>query len=95
MPTLKNVRHEKFCQGVASGLSHSESYRRICGNNRNTDVHGAERMKRPGVRERVAELQKEHDSKSKLSREEALEWLSNLIRTPIGSVGKDSPLVQA
>ena len=30
-----------------------------------------------------------------MTREEALQWLADLIRTPIGSVGKDSPLVQA
>jgi hypothetical protein len=42
-----------------------------------------------------AELKAQNARKSELSREEALQWLSDLIRTPIGSVGKDSPLVQA
>jgi hypothetical protein len=47
------------------------------------------------VRERIQELQEQNARKSALSREEALQWLADLIRTPIGSVGKDSQLVQA
>ena len=43
----------------------------------------------------ACELQERNAERSELSREEALRWLSDLIRTPIGSVGKDSPLVQA
>ena len=47
------------------------------------------------MKARIAELRAENARKSELSRAEALRWLSDLIRTPIGSVGKDSPLVQA
>ena len=37
---LKNSRHEKFAQGVASGLSGSEAYRQVAGAavRKNSDV---------------------------------------------------------
>ena len=58
-------------------------------------MHSDEWMKARGVEERIRELQEENNRKSELSREEALQWLSDLIRTPIGSVDKDSALAQA
>ena len=47
------------------------------------------------VRERIQELQERNAERSEITRQEALRWLADLIRTPIGSVGKDSALVQA
>ena len=47
------------------------------------------------MKARIAELRAGNARKSELTREEALRWLADLIRTPIGSVGKDSPLVQS
>ena len=94
MPTLKNVRHEVLpgcCEwpeslGVLPTNLWQQKERR-CAWGR---VDETTRRAREGCRaSKGARLE------SKLSREEALEWLSNLIRTPIGSVGKDSPLVQA
>jgi hypothetical protein len=38
---------------------------------------------------------KRNAERSEITRQEALRWLADLIRTPIGSVGKDSALVQA
>ena len=39
MPELTNIRHEKFAQGVASGLTGAEAYRRVAGSNsKNADV---------------------------------------------------------
>jgi hypothetical protein len=34
MPELANIRHEKFAQGVASGLTGAEAYRRVAGRSR-------------------------------------------------------------
>jgi len=95
MPNLASIRHEKFAQGVGSGLSASEAYRRVTGDRKDADVKGDQWMNKPGVKARIGELRRENDRKSELSREDALRWLADLIRTPIGSVGKDSPLVQA
>ena len=62
---------------------------------KNSDANSDDWLNARGVRKRIQELQERNAERSELSREEALRWLSDLIRTPIGSVGKDSPLVQA
>ena len=97
MPVLKNVKHEKFAQLCATGLSRAEAYRRVAGvrAGKNSDANSDDWLNARGVRQRIQELQEQSAKKSELSREEALKWLTDLIQTPIGSVGKDSPLVQA
>jgi hypothetical protein len=97
VPILKNVKHEQFALLCASGLSRAESYRRVAGARagKNSDANSDDWLNARGVRERIRELQEQNAKKSALSREEALRWLTDLIRTPIGSVGKDSALVQA
>jgi hypothetical protein len=76
--------HIRLAQAVASGLNASEVYRQVSGNSKNANVHSDEWMKCRGMAERIAELRAENDRKSELSRDEALQWLSDLIRTPIG-----------
>jgi hypothetical protein len=97
VPVLKNVKHEKFAQLCATGLPRAEAYRRVSGARagKNADANSDDWLNARGVRKRIQELQERNAERSELSREEALRWLSDLIRTPIGSVGKDSPLVQA
>ena len=97
MPILKNVKHEKFAQLCATGLSRAEAYRRAAGARagKNSDANSDDWLNARGVRERIKELQEQSAKKSELSREEALKWLTDLIRTPISAVCKDSPLVQA
>jgi hypothetical protein len=97
VPILKNVKHEQFAQLCATGLSRAESYRKVAGERagKNSDANSDDWLNARGVRERIRELQEQNAKKSALSREEALRWLTDLIRTPIGSVGKESPLVQA
>ena len=95
MAELPSIRHERFAEFVASGATYAEAYRRVSGDCKNTDVKGNQWLNKCGMKARIAELRAENARKSELSRAEALRWLSDLIRTPIGSVGKDSPLVQA
>ena len=97
MPVLKNVKHEKFAQLCATGLSRAEAYRRVAGvrAGKNSDANSDDWLNARGVRKRIQELQERNAERSEITREEALQWLADLIRTPIGSVGKDSPLVQA
>ena len=61
----------------------------------NSDANSDDWLKARGVRERIHELQERNAERSEFTRQEALRWLADLIRTPIGSVGKDSALVQA
>jgi hypothetical protein len=95
MPELSSARHELFAQGVASGLTGSEAYRRAIGKGKNADVHAAEFMARPGIKERIAEIRDAAAEKSELKREEVLKFLADVIRTPAGEVSKSSHLCQS
>ena len=97
MPVLNNVKHEKFAQLCATGLPRAEAYRRVAGvrAGKNSDANSDDWLNARGVRKRIQELQQRNAERSEITREEALQWLADLIRTPIGSVGKDSSLVQA
>ena len=92
---LASIRHERFAQHCAAGATCAEAYRRVTGDCKNTDVKGNQWLNKSGMKARVAELRAENALRSQLTRDEALKWLADLIRTPIGSVGKDSSLVQA
>jgi hypothetical protein len=80
MGPLKNSRHEKFAQAVASGLSGSEAYRQVVGAaaGKNADVIANQLMNQHGVRERIAELKEANSRKATLSREQTIEFLCNV-----------------
>jgi hypothetical protein len=96
MASLKNVRHEKFAQCVASGLSGADAYRQAAEySGKQADGNAANWMNRPGVRERVNELKEANSRKATLSREQTIEFLCNVIKTSAAKVEEDSPLVQS
>jgi hypothetical protein len=96
MASLKNVRHEKFAQCVASGLTGADAYRQVMNyTGKEADGNAANWMKRPGVRERIAELKEANSRKATLSREQTIEFLCNVINTSAAKVEADSPLVQS
>jgi MoxR-like ATPase len=57
--------------------------------------HSDEWMNAGGLQERIAELRRENDRKCTLSREAALQFLTEIANTPIAAVTKDSRLAQA
>ena len=88
MPVLKNVKHEKFAQLCASGLSRSEAYRKAAGARagKNSDANSDDWLNARGVRERIQELQERNSRKSEMTREELLTFYADVIRTPaVGS----------
>jgi hypothetical protein len=94
--SLKNVRHEKFAQCVASGLTGADAYRQVMNyTGKEADGNGANWMNRPGVRERVNELKETNSRKATLTREQAIEFLCNLITASAAKVDMDSSLVQS
>ena len=98
MPKFKNLnqRQALFCQHIAAGLSGVEAFKRVTpGSPRDCDVKAAQMRRKPGVEARIRELMRENDKKSEMSRQEALQWLSAVIRTSPGEVTKSSPLCQA
>jgi hypothetical protein len=95
MPPLANPRHELFAQAVASGKSASEAYRRSGAPGKNADVHAARLMVNDGICKRVAELKEAQSQKSELSRDQAREFLTEVILTPAGKVNEQSRLCQS
>jgi hypothetical protein len=77
MASLKNVRHEKFAQCVASGLSGADAYRQAAEySGKQADGNAANWMKRPGVRECIEELKAESAARCSLSREAYIKSLA-------------------
>jgi Terminase small subunit len=90
---LKNVRHEKFAQCVASGLSGAEAYRQAAEySGKQADGNAANWMKRPGVRERIAELRAESESKCSLSREAYIRSLVEMYEAKPEDAAMTNPL---
>jgi hypothetical protein len=95
MPQLGKLTYEKFATFVASGLSLAESYRRTTGRTRNADVKGSQWQGYTGIKERIEELRQENDKRARLSRDEALRFLSDAIRTPADVVPERSWVIQS
>ena len=76
-------------------MSHAAAYRKVSGNDHSSDCKADQWMKCRGVEERIMELRRENDRKCTLSREAALQFLTEVVNTPIGAVTKDSRLAQA
>ena len=56
MPTLKNIRHERFAQNVVSGLSLSAAYIAAGYKEPGASANGARLLRNENVAARVAEL---------------------------------------
>jgi predicted RNA-binding Zn ribbon-like protein len=99
MPVLRNARHERFCQLLASGKFAMAAYREAAGKKagkpENDHVHSAEWKQRRGVRERIRELIEANSKKSVMNREELMAFYSQVILTPADQVPVGSPVIQA
>ena len=62
MDPLKNMRHEKFCQGIVSGLSQTKAYTAAGYNERGAKQSAGRLLNNADVRSRVSELQQEIES---------------------------------
>jgi hypothetical protein len=92
---LDNVRHEKFAQGVANGLTVSEAYRQAGFSPRGAGQSGEKLLKKTEIRKRVEEIKAESSQECKLSKRQLLDFLVDVIATPAGHVQKDNPLCQS
>jgi len=57
MPVLKNIRHEKFCQGVASGLPAGRAYEKAGYGKKGADQNAARLIRKDKIAARIKELQ--------------------------------------
>ena len=95
MPALSAPKDEAFAQGIASGLSHAEAWRKATGKTNNADVNCDKLLGKAGIKERIAELKEANSAKAALSREQTIEFLCNVISTSAANVEVDSSLVQS
>ena len=98
MDTLKNARHERFAQLLAEGQSQADAYRVVYPASRHwkaDSLHQRASKVHAKVLPRVREMQLAGVSKTILTRNELAAYLSRVIVTPVGEVGRDSPLAQS
>ena len=85
MAELQNARHEKFAQGIASGLSQRKAYRAAFPNAQNwkdttVDNRASELHKTSEVLGRIKELAAQVTSKSIMTIAERKEWLTQVVK---------------
>ena len=93
---LKNARHEKFAQLIASGKTATQAYKQA---GYLAKGHGAETaasrlLRNVEVLSRIDVLRRKTEAKLELSREKLAKHLWKVIFTPISEIGEGSPLVQ-
>lgn len=91
---LKNVRHEAFCQAYALGGNASEAYRKAGYSAKDADVAGPRLLGNVGIQQRIEQIRLENDGKSELTKAQALHYLAQIIRTPIGEIDQNHHLAQ-
>ena len=84
MAELQNARHEKFAQGIASGLSQRKAYRAAFPNAKKwkdttVDNRASELHKTSEVLGRIKELAEQVTSKAIMSIQERKEWLTQVV----------------
>lgn len=102
MPVLDNPRHERFCQLAAtlredgSVRADYEAYQIAYGCDVEQAKSNAWRLKEDeGVKLRILELKQPISDKLALTRDESLQFLANVVRTPVGAVTEDHVLAQS
>ena len=96
MPILQNARHERFAQLVASGkYSDMEAFKQA-GYSASSAQQNAHRLsENEGVKARIAELKGRNAEKCEMAREQAVQYLVEILKTPIGEVTADHRLAQS
>lgn len=92
-------KQKEFARGVFDGLSQRDAYKRAydCTSKKDKTVDElASRLARNAkVKGYLAELNKEVERSAVLSKQERMEWLSDVVRTPIAKVDENSSLCQS
>ena len=86
MAELKNVRHEKFAQGLASGMSQRNAYRAAFPNSKRwkdetVDSKASVLAKNEKVLERLRELAEQSTTEAVMNATQRKEWLTQIIRS--------------
>lgn len=96
MPILTNPRWEKFAQGLAAGLRHTDAYRQAGFASKGAAIKSCalKLSKRPEVKARFAELQRENAAAARMDRQGMIDYLIDVMLTPIGRIGSGHRLAQ-
>lgn len=92
---IRNHRHERFAQLVATGEAGAAAYRQTYGTRGASAEAAASRLLRNDkVSARIAEVQRASAAEGVLTLREKREFLALVVRTPIGQIDENSPLCQ-
>ncbi len=87
MPILKNQKHERFAQLIATGKSGAGAYGQVYGRTgKVAEANGSRLLRNAGVAARVAELQARAEKKAVLTLKEMLAYLTRVTATPVDDV---------
>ena len=96
MPILENARHECFAQLVASGKhSDMEAFSRAGYAKESAHQNACRLRANESVAARIEELRARNAEKCQLSRDQAVQYLVEILKTPIGEVTVDHRLAQS
>ena len=96
MPILQNARHERFAQLVASGKhSDMEAFKQAGYADESAHQNACRLRANESVAARIEELRARNAEKCQLSRDEAVQYLVEILKTPIGEVTADHRLAQS
>lgn len=90
------IKQQRFCELFVSGISATQSYLDAgyaCSRS-SARSNGAELRKNPAVAAYIAGLRAPDVTQAILTKDMKLRYLAELIRTPIGHIGPDSPFCQ-
>mgnify|MGYP000865938427 CR=1 FL=1 len=89
--------HEAFCQAIANGMTQTNAYlQHVSSDTPNANKSGSALAAR--YADRIAAIIAENNAIAAaarvLTKQEAMEFLTNVVRTPIGEIDHTSPLCQ-
>lgn len=81
MSKLKNVRHEKYCQNISLGMSQTESYIKAgyIARGNSAEVLSSKLLRNVKVANRIEELRQETQKEFKLTKNNILDKLKDVI----------------
>lgn len=94
MPALKDPRRERYARFRARGFTQKESYYKAGYNGAWGDSAAAHVEESPHVRARIQELIAENRQLNDMSRAEMIDFLNEVISSPIGTVDENSRIAQ-
>jgi hypothetical protein len=91
MPILENARHERFAQLVASGKHSDTEAFRLVGYSETGKGNAARLRDNESIAVGIEELHAQNAEKCQLSRDEGVQYLVEILKTPISGHSEMQP----